>query len=280
MMTSPVETAFALEEVDTDLFRSTKPLWQPPGSRGVYGGAVVAQALSACQKTVPEGFFIHSLHSYFILPGDRSAPVVYNVQRIRDGRSFVTRFVKARQRGRCIFTATCSFQRPADKAIHHQKPAEKPTTPDPTLLAPSLDSTTPYFVQCDGQIMECKRLAEPNDHLPPHERTQTLYMRARGPLKSRELHEMALAYMSDHRFIMTAALANKVQFEDVGMVTSLDHSMYFHCPFRADEWLTFRMSSPWAGDGRGLTIGHVYREDGRLVATCMQEGVIRLRSHL
>ncbi|KAF2651714.1 Thioesterase/thiol ester dehydrase-isomerase [Lophiostoma macrostomum CBS 122681] len=325
-----------LSDIDPNLFTNTRPLWHPPGARGIYGGAAIAQCLSAAQRTVPDDFTIHSMHCYFVLAGNAEIPLIYHVERVRSGKSFATRTVQARQRGRVIFTTTMSFVREnsgGEQRVEHA--AKMPDVPQPITGMDDLDyggnSTGPF----QSQRIEILN----NDSPHPETKKTRQWMKARGsisPSGGHQAHLSALAYMSDSYFIGTIARVHKlwrysavrkdnnkssidedvlkkllamddeelkrVKFLDpadlqrlerlkngedistekkaeIGMMVSLDHTIYFHNPrrFRADEWMFTEMESPWAGDGRGLVFQKIFSRDGTLIATCVQEGVVRLR---
>lgn len=297
------------------MFTNARPLWHPPGARGIYGGAVIAQCLAAAQKTVPENFTVHSMHCYFVLAGDSEIPVVYYVEHVREGKSYATRTVQARQRGKCIFTTTLSFVRHnsgGKKLVEHavSLPEDIKAQLDslPENVAPVGEGSSPFISH---------RMAITNrDSNFPHEKKTRQWIRARGRISDQgghQAHLSALAYISDSYFIGTisrihdlwrfGAPANsmttgeemtareeyvkKIQEAEgfghdpnnsrgrpeVGMMVSLDHTIYFHEPrrFRADEWMFTEMASPWSGDGRGLVQQHIFAADGTLIATCFQE---------
>lgn len=292
MELSMIEKNLELEELDYDIYRSARELWRPKNARGIFGGAVIAQALSAACRTVPEGYNIHSLHSYFVLKGDEKRPVVYHVERVRDGKSYATRTVQARQRNRAIFTLTCSFQRPESSSMTHQVPMPKDLRAPEKLLSDqeilkredvSKYNITPLLRDRllrsieDGPI-ESRRIPTGSSNLPDKSsRRQAFWIRARGTiLGDWHMHAMAIAYASDSWFLGTALIANGKSVMDASMMASLDHSIYFHAPCKADEWLYFEMESPWSGGGRGFVFGRVFTREGELVAECVQEGLIRL----
>jgi acyl-CoA thioesterase-2 len=246
----------ALEKIEENLFRGQS---QDLGWGVVFGGQVLGQALSAAVQTVPVGRHVHSLHAYFLRPGDVSKPIVYDVDRIRDGKSFTTRRVVAIQGGEAIFNLAASFQ-VEEAGFEHQD--VMPDAPPPESLAEEPEKARRPFEMriADGKA----RLA---------------WLRARGTLADDPaLHCYLLAYVSDHAFITTALLPHGVTVFSPGMqVASLDHVMWFHRPFRVDEWLLHAMESPSAHGSRGLVRGRVFTRDGRLVATTAQEGLIRKR---
>ncbi|KAH7389857.1 thioesterase-like superfamily-domain-containing protein [Pyrenochaeta sp. MPI-SDFR-AT-0127] len=324
-----------LSDIDPDLFTNTRPLWHPPGARGIFGGAAIAQTLSAAQKTVDPDFTVHSMHCYFVLAGNAEIPIIYHVERVRSGKSFATRTVQARQRGKVIFTTTMSFVRQnsgGEQKVEHVYPM--PDVPGPVEGMDDLE------MNGGRSPFQSQRLAiENDDSNQPHLKKCRQWMKARGkisPAGGHEAHLSAIAYMSDSYFIGTIARSHKLwrystqrkskakssideemlkkllemdetelrrmKFVDeadiqrlrrlkngeditqdatpeIGMMVSLDHTIYFHNPrsFRADEWIFTEMETPWAGDGRGLVFQRMYTQDGTLIATCVQEGVVRLR---
>ncbi|BFZ61679.1 acyl-CoA thioesterase [Saitoella coloradoensis] len=291
-MPSPIEENLELKEIDTNLYSNTKQLWTPMGARGIFGGAVIAQALSAAQKTVSPEYVVHSLHSYFLLPGDNSHPIIYHVERVRDGRSYATRTVQAQQRGRAIFTITCSFQRPEPSTMSHNTPIP-PDLPDPETLMNDSDLLQ-AMVDAD-KLSESERKGlikrmEPgpiesrrvpfrrwNKDLEPYQKRQRFWVKARGSIEAQTSHAMALAYFSDSWFVGTSVKVNEPIDGKVVMMASLDHSVYFHISdWRADEWLLYEMESSWSGGGRGFASGKIWRRDGVLVASCFQEGLVRV----
>ncbi|CCG83663.1 Putative uncharacterized protein [Taphrina deformans PYCC 5710] len=276
---SPIEKNLELEELDYDIYRSARELWRPKHARGIFGGAVIAQALSAASRTVPEGFNVHSLHSYFVLKGDETRPVVYHVER-------------ARQRNRAIFTMTCSFQKPESSALQHQAampravmgPEELPSDADiiasgdagKFVLSPRVRETLLHNVEISPT--ESRRVPTGSSGKPAHEKRQAFWVRAKGHIQGNgHMHAMALSYFSDSWFLSTSLRVNSLSPAKVSMMASLDHTIYFHKPCKADEWLYFEMESPWSGGGRGFNIGRVFTRSGELVAECIQEGLIRLK---
>jgi acyl-CoA thioesterase 8 len=373
---SPIESILSLlplTDIGPDIYTNARPLWHPPGARGIFGGAAIAQCLAAAQATIPQDFTIHSMHCYFVLAGNSSIPILYHVERVRDGKSFATRTVQARQRGRPIFTTTMSFAREGSggrpgNLVEHQLPMPTDVMPPPDGVGNkeegfkkvkglgNLDDTPFESVRCmvgKGGKPENKRLRqwirargrisdapiamafEKPKPAAESEPAAVGFMRADVSEKqdgvvekghNHQAHLNALAYMSDSYFIGTVArvhnltrfasrksiektVASFVGSEEekramkeyleeiareeaeenahfqptgdkrqIGMMVSLDHLIFFHNPraFRADEWMLTEMDSPWAGDGRGLVFQRVWTKDGILIATCVQEGVVRL----
>jgi acyl-CoA thioesterase II len=277
-------TLLALEPIEHNLFRGQS---QDLGWGTVFGGQVVGQALSAAVQTVPPERHVHSLHAYFLRPGDVGKPIVYEVDRIRDGSSFTTRRVVAIQSGQAIFNLAASFQK-LEKGFEHQDPM--PDVPKPDTLPTEQERIAPHVAKLPRVLreraladrsFEVKPVAPPGDPFLPgaREPARMIWLRADGRLPDDPaLHRYLLAYASDYSFIATALLPHGVTWLTPGMqVASLDHCIWFHQPFRVDEWLLHVMDSPAAAGARGLVRGRVFTEDGRLVASTAQEGLIRHR---
>lgn len=338
---SPIEDVLeltALDDIEPNLFTNTRPLWHPPGARGIYGGAAIAQCLAAAQRTVPANFTVHSMHCYFVLNGNAEIPIIYHVEHVREGRSFCTRTVQARQRGQPIFTTTLSFMREGaggKKLVEHAVPMP------PGMIPREIDSEDVFRGKHSPFISQRIDIVN-NDSPDAHTKKPRQWIKARGRISDaggHQAHLSALAYMSDSYFIGTVARVHKLwrysasmksnkqagggklgitaevikklkamdedtlkrmegmdedviqqlravdvdekgeivfnqeQRPEIGMMVSLDHSIYFHSPrdFRADEWLYTECESPWAGDGRGLVMQRMYTKEGKLVASCVQE---------
>ncbi|OZJ06726.1 hypothetical protein BZG36_00435 [Bifiguratus adelaidae] len=292
-----IQNAVEVTEIDTNLY-SSEQLWTPIGARGVFGGQVVAQAIRAATRTVPKQFTLHSLHSYFILPGNNQIPIIYQVERVRDGRSYATRTVKAIQKGRSIFTCMFSFSM-RDPGITLEHQPVMPSVPEPETLPNAEERTRFVLEKADATLPRkykeflLQRLEEHspmdyrNTHVPTtddflsserrKEETQTQWFKTVGTLPDDPtLHQACVAYASDSSLIGTATVANGLSRSQIGMMASLDHSMWFHAPFRADDWLLYEMNSPRTSGGRGLAFGRIYRRDGTLVVSVAQEGIVRL----
>ena len=274
-----------VEELDTDLYRGMKL----PGGRGrVFGGQAIGQALQAAQRSV-EGKGAHSLHAYFMRAGDDALPIIYRVVRDFDGKSFATRRVIATQNGQPILNLAASFQVLED-GFHHQDafPADIPPPED-------LKSESELRVEAAQQMPEEHRARflhwkspidvrplHPRNWFAPSRRDPVTYswIKALAPLgDDAAMHRAVLAYASDMGLMATSMMPHGVNWMTPGMQTaSLDHAMWFHEAFRADEWLLYAMDSPWAGHGRGMNRGSVFTRDGRLVASTAQEGLIRRRA--
>ena len=278
-----------LEQVEQDIYRG--------GSRAavvprVFGGQVAAQALVAACRTVPEGRLPHSLHAYFLRAGDPGAPIVYTVDRIRDGRSFTTRRVVAVQHGQPIFHLSSSFQT-YEEGLEHQEPM--PEAPDPETL-PTADELMPRYADLfrGTDIPERLRKARAAVDLRyvrepplafagrPQEPRSQVWFRTNGKLDGASddpmLHICLATYVSDMTLLDSILLAHGRGGWAVGDVVgaSLDHAMWFHRPFRADEWLLYDQTSPTAQGGRGLGSGRIFTQDGRLAVSVIQEGVVRV----
>lgn len=281
-------TLLALERLEENLFRGQS---QDLGWGTVFGGQVLGQALSAATQTVGRALEVHSLHSFFLRPGDVTRPIVYEVDRIRDGKSFATRRIVAIQGGAAIFNMAASFQT-REEGFDHQDPMPIAPPPEectsdreqyathaaklPALLRERLLAPHPIEIRIVG--------ANPQDDDPfaPAARppARMTWLRASDSLPDHPpLHPCLLAYASDYAFMTTALLPHGVSWLTPGMqVASLDHIMWFHRPFRADQWLLHVMDSPSASGARALVRGRVFAQDGRLVASTAQEGLIRMRT--
>ncbi len=273
-----------LETIEDGLFRGRQP---ETSLQRVFGGQVASQALVAATRTVERGRFVHSLHAYFLRPGDTAVPIVYDVERTRDGRSFSTRRVVARQHGRAIFYLSASFQVP-EEGFDHQD--EMPDVPAPEEC-PELGDV---LARVSGRPREAwdrewaaleVRYADPpraaGDQVEP---TARVWLRASKPLQPEGvepdpvLHAAVLTYASDLTLLSAAVMPHGTYIGDPRLQpASLDHAMWFHRPFRADEWLLYDQASPSASGGRGLAIGRLFTQDGSLVVTAVQEGLVRLR---
>ncbi|HEX5726685.1 MAG TPA: acyl-CoA thioesterase II [Longimicrobiaceae bacterium] len=271
-----------LERLELNLFRGQN---RDIGSGRVFGGQVLAQGLVAAGHTV-EGRVAHSLHGYFMLPGDVDTPIVYQVDRIRDGRSFTTRRVLALQQGREIFTMVCSFQ-VEEAGIDHGAPL--PDVPPPEALPRELDLVRamadripeplrPVYTQ--DRPIDFRPVA-PLDPFAPERRPplKHQWFRAEGTMPDDPiLHQAVLAYASDYGLLGAALLPHGLSFlmRQV-QAASLDHAVWFHRPFRVDDWLLYAIDSPVAARARGFTRGSIFTRDGVLVASTAQEGLLRLR---
>ncbi|HZR15250.1 MAG TPA: acyl-CoA thioesterase II [Acidimicrobiia bacterium] len=270
-----------LEPLEVNLFRGLSP---DEDRQRVFGGQVAAQALVAAGRTVEPDRPVHSLHSYFLRPGDPTVPIVYEVDRIRDGRSFTTRRVVAIQHGRAIFNLSASFQ-VEETGPEHQDPM--PDVPDPETLPtfqeriePHVDRFGPDFAQwlVRERPIDSRPVHDPPWLVPsPRAPEQDVWIKANGVLPDDPLlHACVVAYASDLTLLDTAMLPHGRSLQqDQFMIASLDHAMWFHRPFRADDWLLYHQTSPTASGARGLAQGTIFRADGVLAITVIQEGLIR-----
>lgn len=265
-----------LEQLEVNLFRGVSP---PQSPTRVFGGQVAGQALVAAGRTVPEDREVHSLHAYFIRPGDPRVPIVYEAERVRDGRSFTTRRVLAIQHGEAIFSLSASFQLPQD-GLEHSESA--PLDVPPPLTLPDLGERVlagrgAGWMTKIPRPLDIRFVDEPvwsPERVDATEHPTRVWMRADGTLgDDKLLHVCMLTYASDLHLLGSVLARHDKQ--DVQMA-SLDHAMWFHRPFRADEWLLYTCYSPTASGSRGLATGRFTTEDGRLVATTVQEGLVRV----
>jgi len=270
-----------LEQLEVNLFRGLSP---DEDRQRVFGGQVAAQALVGAGRTVDDTRHVHSLHAYFLRPGDPTRPIVYEVDRIRDGRSFTTRRVVAIQHGRAIFNLAASFQIDEDGPTHS---AEMPDVPDPETLPTFVERVEPFVDQFGEDFAEWLVRERPIDSRPvdlppwldptPRPPAQDVWIRANGRLPGDPLlHACVVAYASDLTLLDTAMLPHAITHTGHAyQIASLDHAMWFHGPLRADEWLLYHQRSPSASGARGLAEGSIFRRDGVLAVTVIQEGLIR-----
>ncbi|WP_372611686.1 acyl-CoA thioesterase [Aquicoccus sp.] len=269
-----------VEPVEENFFRGIAT----PGARGrSFGGQVIAQALMAAIRTVPDDRANHSLHGYFMRPGDATKPVLYQVERDRDGRSFATRRVVAVQNGQPILNLAASFQ-VEEEGLSHQD--TMPDVPAPEDLKSELELAAEFKDELPEMFLKWLSVPRPIEmrHVtprPPFTREpapeQSYWFRVTGRIgEDANLHRAALAYASDFGLLGTSAYAHAKAFADPDMqFASLDHALWIHGPFRADDWLLYVMDSPWSGGARGFNRGRIFTRDGRLVANVAQEGLIR-----
>ena len=278
-----------LEKIDTNLYRGVTP---KTTSKRVFGGQVFAQAMRAAQDTVESERIVHSQHAYFLRPGDPSVPILYDVDDIRDGGSFTTRRVVASQRGKAIFSTSLSFQI-LESGLSHQ--SVMPECPGPEDLPDDSQSWDKIREQLDPsakvrppkygpRLMPIQmRSVEPIDYINPVARKaeQFVWIKSAGELPAEQdsgLHNAILAYASDFSLMSTALMPHEVSIMNPKLQpASLDHAIWFHDSFRADEWLLYHMDSLRSSRSRGLSRGTFYSRDGRLVASTIQEGLMRLR---
>jgi acyl-CoA thioesterase-2 len=269
-----------LERLEENLFRGLSP---DEDQQRVFGGQVAAQALIAAGRTIEDQKNVHSLHSYFLRPGDPNVPIIYEVDRIRDGRSFTTRRVVAIQHGRAIFNLAASFHIDEPGPDHEMA---MPGAPDPETLPTLAERVKPYEDRVGAETIEWLSRERPIDSRPvedphwllpgPRPAAQDVWIRANGPLPDDPLlHACVVVYASDLTLLDTATLPHAIWEDGQYMMASLDHAMWFHRPFRADDWLLYHQQSPSASGARGLALGYVFSRAGSLVITVIQEGLIR-----
>lgn len=279
---SAMERILQLETIKVDLFQGiTKEEF--PSFGYVYGGQLVGQALAAACKTVNPVLLVHSLHAYFLRAANDQIPILYKVDRMRDGQTFATRQVSAIQKGKVIFSMYSSFERPnLQKSFEHQE--EIPTVPAPDQLL-SVEEfkrnhppTSPWHMKWHNETFKCPLDLKMVNPINPASKEalapwQSTWIKTKGKLTDDPaLHQCAAAYASDWTFLNVVKLRHR---EDSIRLTSLDHSMWFHKPFKADEWLLFVQSSPCASNGRALVYGNFFNQQGELVISATQEGLMR-----
>ena len=274
----------SMETIEENLFRGAS---QELGFRQLFGGQVLGQALSAASQTVDPERQANSLHGYFLRPGDAKKPVIYNVERIRDGGSFSTRRVTAIQNGKPIFTCSASFHI-REEGFRHQ--TQMPDVPPPEDLTPE-EVLSPYLAQAltkenREKMLRAKaietRPVQVLDPLNPEigEPVKHVWFKPAGQLpQSPAIHKYLLAYISDFSLLTTSLIPHGATIWQPHMqVASIDHSIWFHEDVCLDDWLLYTTDSPWAGNSRGYARGSIYTRDGRLVTSVAQEGLIRTRS--
>ena len=285
-MIDPIETLLAtldLEQLEENLYRGRSP---QVGWQRVFGGQVIGQSLVAAARTV-SGRMAHSLHAYFMREGDPAVPIIYEVDRIRDGKSFTTRRVVAIQHGQAIFSMNASFQ-VSEEGLDHQ--IAMPDAPPPESLPSEAELQAAYMHAAPEGVRLYWERPRPielrpvdlrhflsRDKLPPQ---QLVWVRATGRLPDDpEIHRCVLAYASDMTLLDTALFAHgRMVFDRDLQAASLDHAMWFHRDLRADEWMLYAADSPSASGARGFTRGSLFTRDGRLAASVAQEGLIRPRA--
>lgn len=272
-----------LERLEVSLFRGVSP---QNGWQRVYGGQVLGQALVAAGRTVEDDRPAHSLHGYFLLAGDPAHPILYEVERIRDGGSFSTRRVKAIQHGRAIFSMSVSFHK-TEEGYEHA--AAMPDVPPPETLPSAKERVAELMDTLPPAMRSYWQRENPIDLRPvdvsrylsrePHAPAQHIWLKANGALPDDpRLHQCVLAYASDFTLLDTALIAHgKLLFDADIQLASLDHALWFHRAFRADDWLLYAQDSPIASGARGFCRGSFFTREGRLVASTAQEGLIRKR---
>jgi acyl-CoA thioesterase-2 len=271
-------TLLDLEAIEVNIFRGVSP---HENRQRVFGGQVAGQALVAAARTVEQGM-VHSLHAYFLRPGDPNIPILYEVDRIRDGRSFTTRRVVAIQHGQAIFNLQCSFH-VREPGLEHQLPMPE-GIPDPESLPDFKTRMAPYRELLGDWYDRPRPIDTRYVDAPPVERAnhrtpfQKVWLRADGVLPdSSVLHACVATYASDMTLLDTTLLPHGISWhENKVQMASLDHAMWFHRPFRADEWLLYDQGTTSTSDSRGLAYGFIFTRAGDLVITVVQEGLIRI----
>ncbi len=282
--TPQLSDLFQLEKIEQGLFRGQS--WDL-GFKAIFGGQVLAQALNAAAQTVDEDRVCHSFHTYFLLPGDATKPVVYDVENVRDGRSFSARRVKAIQNGKNIFYMTASFQS-EQVGMEHQyavapKNIPKPENLEPDIaqyennvdtLPPKIRKALAYHKPIDIRSIPSEQYAKGEKNSP----VRGIWLRINECLSDTlHLHHSALAYASDYHFLTTALKAHQINPNSKNLnIATIDHAMWFHRPFRFDEWLLFTIDSPFSGNARGLVKGQFFNVNGELIASAVQEGLLRV----
>ena len=277
-----LESLFKMECIEQGLYRGQS--WDL-GFRALFGGQVLGQSIAAAYNTVPQGRAIHSFHSYFLLPGDASKPVVYDIENVRDGRSFSSRRVKAIQNGRTIFYMTASFH-VDEPGLEHQF-AVMPNAPEPDTVPADI-----RFYEDDYENLSESMKESLSYHRPVEIRTvdsansytadkrapkRKIWIKGRDTLDANlSIHQASLAYASDYHFLSTALQPHGLSVQDKSLrLATIDHAMWFHKPFKFDDWLLYEMESPFSGNSRGLVQGKIFNRQGELVASAVQEGLIR-----
>lgn len=274
-----------LEKLEENLFRGSSP---QNGWQRVFGGLVIAQALMAAQRCVDPDRIVHSLHAYFMRPGDPSIPIIYQVERIRDGSSFTTRRVVAIQHGKAIFSMSASFQ-VEEPGFDHQ--VAIPNVPAPETLMGEAEFRAAFLAQAPETVKKYWGRERPIEirptsltHYLSREKLEPeahIWVRASGIVPDDRHYQAAiLAYLSDMTLLDTSLYAHGTSIFDPELqVASLDHAMWFHRPCRLDDWLLYTQDSPSAAGARGMTRGSIFTRDGRLIASVAQEGLIRKRAN-
>lgn len=274
-----------LEQIEVNLFRGVSP---DEGWQRVYGGQVIGQALVAAGRTVEDQTrTAHSLHAYFLRPGDTTIPILFQVDRIRDGKSFTTRRIVAIQRGKAIFSMSASFQ-VAETGLEHQFPM--PEVSPPEACPGELELRQRYIDDIPEQArahldrprpIEMRFVDPINDYNPePAEPVQNVWIKTTDTMPDDlRVNQCLLAYASDMTLIDTCYRPHAVSWSNENFqVASLDHAMWFHRPFKTDDWLLYQQDSPFSGGARGFNRGAFFASDGTLIASCAQEGLIRMNS--
>ena len=260
---SELVSILELEPIELDMYRGQTP---PGAGSRIYGGQVVAQAMAAAYRTIDDGRLCHSMHGYFMRPGDPKTPILFQVERVRDGGSFAVRRVVALQNGKQIFNLAASFQTP-EEGFEHQ--FDMPDVAPPESLAPNFTSDLAIDI----------RPVDPVDRYEPVKKApvQHIWFRANGAVPNNPvLQRCLLAYASDFSLLSTCLRPHGLTYYQPNMVTaSLDHAMWFYRDFQIDDWLLYACDSPTTGHARGLNRGNIFSRDGKLVASVTQEGLVR-----
>lgn len=271
-----------LEKIEEGIFRGQS---EDLGLRQVFGGQVVGQAIYAAKQTVPAERAVHSFHSYFLRPGDSSKPIIYDVETLRDGNSFSARRVSAIQNGKPIFYMTASFQS-LEEGFEHQN--TMPDAPPPEGLMSETDIARQFAQMIPEKVREKFIGHQPIEMRPVkfhnplqgsvEEPNRYVWFRANGTMPDDlQVHQYLLGYASDFNFLPTALQPHGIGFLEPGVqIATIDHSMWFHRPFRLDDWLLYAVESTSASGARGFVRGQIYSREGILVASTVQEGVIRM----
>ncbi|CFQ32002.1 MULTISPECIES: acyl-CoA thioesterase II [Yersinia] len=271
-----------LEKIEEGIFRGQS---EDLGLRQVFGGQVVGQAIYAAKQTVPMDRIVHSFHSYFLRPGDSSKPIIYDVETLRDGTSFSARRISAIQNGKPIFYMTASFQS-QEEGFEHQN--SMPEVPSPDGLMSESDIARQFAHLIPEKVREKFIGNQPIEMRPVkfhnplqgsvEEPNRYVWFRANGEMPDDlRVHQYLLGYASDFNFLPTALQPHGIGFLEPGVqIATIDHSMWFHRPFRLDDWLLYAVESTSASGARGFVRGQIYNQQGVLVASTVQEGVIRL----
>ncbi|MGC8201150.1 acyl-CoA thioesterase II [Aliiroseovarius sp. PTFE2010] len=275
----------SVEPVERNFFSG---IATPDGEGRVFGGQIIGQAMMAATATIEDDRECHSMHAYFMRPGDATKPVLYQVERDFDGRSFATRRVIAIQQGRPILNFATSFHTP-EAGFHHQD--DMPDVPPPEDLESEDQLAERYKDKLPPHLLRFMRFNRPVELRPtellapfvtdPHPPVQHVWFRTKGPIgNDPKLHRAALAYTSDMGLLGAVSSPHGKTFADVDMqFASLDHALWIHQDFRMDDWMLYAMDSPWSGGARGLARGRIYTRDGQLVANVAQEGLVRHTTH-
>jgi acyl-coenzyme A thioesterase 1/2/4 len=296
-----LETTLAIQQVKKDVYTNTQRLYVPPGSRGVFGGTLVSQSLWAAMKTVPDSFVPHSLHSYFINSGDGKKDILYHVERLRDGKSFISREVRAYQGETLVFIENVSFARLREEKKAQQLEHSGPMPPvdfghflepyesykrgvvDRGLLNEETSFDGDYFTRFAKGPLEYRFAPElwfthedhPDFEKDPHEVDVDWFVRVREPVQDPKFNYIALAYYSDSYLLLTVSKFHKRPMHSTIFSVSLDHSIYFHKQPQVNNWNMYHIEHPKSGDSRNLLYAAFYEKDSQeLIASCVQEGLV------